>query len=75
MVHGSRSAIPVNYHLPSLTEEEEESPPRGRSCYIFNPLLRRELDDTACTHCRFYLTHRCPRLDEFLDDVEDLSPD
>ena len=67
----ARSAIP-----PTITFEEEEQPPmRGRSCYVFNPLLRRELDDTACTHCRFYLTSRCPHLDEFLEDVEDLSPD
>lgn len=47
----------------------------GRDCYVFNPSLRANLDDTQCGHCRFYLTARCPHIDEFLDDVEDLSPE
>lgn len=47
----------------------------GRDCYVFNPQLRPSLNDTHCSHCRFYLTARCPHIDEFLDDVEDLSPE
>lgn len=61
--------------MPTAQEDEEEFPKRGQPCYVFNPTLRRTLDDTACEHCRFYLTARCPHLDEFLEDVEDLSPD
>lgn len=56
-------------------EEEEEMPRKGRPCYVFNPVLRRNLDDTACEHCRFYLTARCPHLDEFMEDLDDLSPE
>lgn len=56
-------------------EEAEETPRMGRPCYVFNPILKRNLDDTACEHCRFYLTPRCPHLDEFMEDLEDLTPD
>ena len=48
---------------------------RNRPCYVFNPALKSNLDDKACGHCRFYLTASCPHIDEFIDDVEDLSPD
>ena len=40
---------------------------------MFNSKLRKELDDTACEHCRFYLTTGCPHLDEFLQDVAELE--
>ena len=62
-------------HLLSIPREAEERVTRGRPCYVFNPRLRRDLNDTACEHCRFYLTYQCPHLDEFLEDVDDLSPD
>ncbi len=55
--------------------EEDESRFYGRECYVFNPALATASNDTHCTHCRFYLTSRCPHIDEFLDDVEDLSPE
>jgi hypothetical protein len=58
-----------------VEEEETEMPRKGRPCYVFNPILRRSLDDTACEHCRFYLTPKCPHLDEFMEDLEDLSPE
>lgn len=61
-----------DYH-PS--EEEEEDRFIGRPCYTFNRALRPTLDDTRCGHCAHYLTARCPHIDEFLDDVEDLTPD
>ena len=63
--------------IPGLVEEEEgdEAPRRGRPCYVFNPVLKRSLDDTACEHCRFYLTSRCPHLDEFMEDLEEMSPE
>lgn len=44
-----------------------------RSCYRFNTLFPASFDDTHCSHCRHYLTARCPHIDEFLDDVEDLA--
>ncbi|MDE1819392.1 MAG: hypothetical protein KGJ23_00740 [Euryarchaeota archaeon] len=56
-------------------EGEEESPRTGRPCYVFNPILKRNLDDTACEHCRFYLTSRCPHLEEFMEDLEEMSPE
>ena len=61
---------------PSMDSEETDGERFiGRDCYIFNPQLRPTLNDTHCSHCRFYLTARCPHIDEFLDDVEDLSPE
>jgi hypothetical protein len=63
---------------PSRGFEPEESEADrfvGRDCYVFNPQLRPSMNDTHCSHCRFYLTARCPHIDEFLDDVEDLSPE
>jgi hypothetical protein len=57
----------------------EESPSEdrffNRPCYEFNGALSRGMDDNHCRHCRHYLTARCPHIDEFLDDVEDLEPD
>ena len=50
-------------------------PRQNRPCYIFNPRLEREKDDRACEHCRYYLTPRCPHLDEFLEDLEEGSED
>jgi hypothetical protein len=80
-----RSPIRIPAHRPVLrprpidpgedADAEEENRFDHRPCYVFNPGLRAALDDTHCTHCRFYLTSRCPHIDEFLDDVEDLSPD
>jgi hypothetical protein len=48
---------------------------RHRPCYVFNPALKSNLNDEACGHCRYYLTASCPHIDEFIDDVEDLTPD
>jgi len=31
------------------------------------------MDDTACEHCRFYLTNKCPHLDEFMENISDLE--
>jgi hypothetical protein len=47
----------------------------NRPCYEFNAALARGMDDSYCRHCRHYLTARCPHIDEFLDDVEDLEPE
>jgi ferredoxin-thioredoxin reductase catalytic subunit len=58
-----------------LETEEDEERFIGRPCYVFNPAMRPNLNDTRCAHCRFYLTAQCPHIDEFLDDVEDLSPE
>ncbi|MCI4367932.1 MAG: hypothetical protein L3K08_09275 [Thermoplasmata archaeon] len=77
-----RGSTRVPVHLPVAPPpvrdvEEEPGSERfvGRECYVFNPQLRTGLNDTHCAHCRFYLTARCPHIDEFLDDVEDLSPE
>ncbi len=77
-----RGTVRIPVHAPALPREptivsdsDEEERFIGRPCYAFNPSLRPSLDDTRCSHCRYYLTARCPHIDEFLDDVEDLSPD
>ncbi|HZY70493.1 MAG TPA: hypothetical protein VFF67_05895 [Thermoplasmata archaeon] len=67
---------PGSPFAPAAREEEtDENRFIGRECYVFNPQLRSNLNDTRCSHCRFYLTAKCPHIDEFLDDVEDLMPD
>ncbi len=71
-VHGP----PFGRETRSATVEgDDEDKFIGRPCYAFNPALRTSLDDTRCGHCRMYLTAQCPHIDEFLDDVEDLSPE
>lgn len=78
---GRRGSLPTHFVSPPLPEEgegeegEEEMPRQGRPCYVFNPVLKRNLDDTACEHCRFYLTSRCPHLEEFMEDLEEMSPE
>jgi hypothetical protein len=56
-------------------EEPEETKFFDRECYEFNRLLEASRNDRYCEHCRHYLTAHCPHIDEFLDDVEDLSPE
>jgi hypothetical protein len=60
---------------PPPSDEDEESKFVGRPCYVFNKSLARSLDDTHCRHCRHYLTSACPHIDEFIEDVEDMSPE
>jgi hypothetical protein len=57
------------------TEETDEAKFFDRECYEFNRQLKAAWNDRYCEHCRHYLTARCPHIDEFLDDVEDLSPE
>ena len=61
---------------PSQTEEDDD-PDRfvNRPCYEFNHLLMTGWNDRHCEHCRHFLTAHCPHIDEFLDDVEDLTPE
>ena len=74
---------PVHTPYPSrpypspTTDEESDDEDRfvNRPCYEFNRQLRPAWDDKHCSHCRHYLTARCPHIDEFLDDVEDLTPE
>lgn len=66
---------PTGREFRTSAEEDEEDRFIGRPCYAFNHALKSNLDDTRCSHCVHYLTARCPHIDEFLDDVEDLSPD
>jgi hypothetical protein len=60
---------------PKPPEEPEETKFFDRECYEFNRQLEAGWNDRYCEHCRHYLTARCPHIDEFLDDVEDLSPE
>jgi hypothetical protein len=60
---------------PEETDENDEDRFVNRPCYEFNRQLLPAWDDKHCSHCRHYLTARCPHIDEFLDDVEDLSPE
>jgi hypothetical protein len=76
-----RGSVRIPSHVAPSFPHEPRTPSSdddrfiGRSCYVFNPQLLKSLDDTHCSHCRFYLTARCPHIDEFLDDVDDLSPE
>lgn len=67
-----RSSIPL---VESWSDEAPERPYFNRPCYEFNARLGTSENDRHCVHCRHYLTPRCPELAEFLDDVDDLSPE
>jgi hypothetical protein len=58
-------------------EGGEDDPRRffHRPCYVFNAAFPTTSNDAHCSHCRHYLTSRCPHIDEFLEDVEDLGPE
>ncbi len=64
---------PIRPVAPATDEEEDRFV--DRPCFEFNSLLRPAWNDRRCEHCRHYLTARCPHIEEFLDDVEDLSPE
>lgn len=69
----AHSAFPV---LESWSDDASSADRyTNRPCYEFNPRLATSENDRHCTHCRHYLTPRCPEIDEFLDDVDDLSPE
>ncbi len=73
--HRSRahvSPIPV---METFGEPEGPDPFVNRPCYEFNNRLGTAANDRRCVHCRHYLTPRCPEIDEFLDDVDDLGPE
>ncbi len=74
--------VPAHASGPSRPEPLSESGPESdeqkffdRPCYEFNRSLRPVANDRWCEHCRHYLTARCPHIDEFLDDVDDLTPE
>jgi len=73
--------VPVHPPAPSrplpFPEEEEPDEERfvNRPCFEFDTRLSGAYNDKHCRHCRHYLTSRCPHIDEFLEDVEDLSPE
>lgn len=66
---------PAGPRSQALAEEEVEPRFFDRPCYEFNRGLAPGLNDKFCSHCRHYLTSRCPHIDEFLEDVDDLSPE
>jgi hypothetical protein len=75
-----RPSIRIPVHRPTegpplAPEEEEETRFFDRPCYVFNRSLAAAFDDRHCGHCRHYLTARCPHIDEFLEDVEELGPE
>ena len=77
---GSTFRLPVHFTTPPRSAgpggtDEEEDRFVDRPCYEFNSLLRPAWNDRHCEHCRHYLTARCPHLEDFLDDVEDLTPE
>jgi hypothetical protein len=78
-----RPSVRVPPHRPAIGGPFARPLPEGgeterfvdRPCYQFNRTLANAYDDRHCVHCRYYLTARCPHIDEFLDDVEDLAPE
>ncbi len=73
-VHPPVPPRPLPYPNEPEEEEDEESFV-NRACYEFDHRLGVSFNDKHCRHCRHYLTARCPHIDEFLEDVEDLSPE
>ena len=71
--HGPVASRP--FPTPSLSDVDEEDRFIDRPCYEFNNDLTAMWNDRHCEHCRHYLTARCPHIEEFLDDVEDLTPE
>ncbi len=74
-VHSPPYASHPPYAAPADEEADDAERFVNRPCYEFNRQLRPAWDDKHCMHCRHYLTARCPHIDEFLDDVEDLTPE
>ena len=77
---GPSFRLPAHLPTPSRATpieggEDEEDRFVNRPCYEFNSLLRPAWNDRHCEHCRHYLTARCPHIEDFLDDVEDLTPE
>lgn len=76
-----RGTFRIPVHAPAVVErppsipDDEQDRFVDRECYEFNQLLLPGWNDRHCSHCRNYLTARCPHIDEFLDDVEDLTPE
>ena len=71
-VHPPSPPRPVPY---PEEDDEDEGKFVNRPCYEFDHRLGSSFNDKHCRHCRHYLTSRCPHIDEFLEDVEDLSPE
>jgi hypothetical protein len=74
-VHSSLTPRGYSAATPGQDEPEDEDRFVNRPCYEFNEQLRPVWNDRHCSHCRHYLTARCPHIDDFLDDVEDLTPE
>lgn len=55
--------------------EDGPIPLEQMECYVFNDGLDPMLDDGTCEHCKYFLTTRCPHVDEFLEEFEDMEPD
>jgi hypothetical protein len=75
-----RGTFRVPAHLPptgpaAAVPEDDEERFLNRPCYEFNSRLLVAWNDKHCSHCRYYLTSGCPHIDEFLDDVDDLTPE
>jgi hypothetical protein len=70
----SREASP-SWASPRPAEPRDDQRFYHRSCYKFNTLFPASFDDAHCSHCKHFLTARCPHIDEFLDDVEELAPE
>ncbi len=70
-VHPPAPPRPMPY--PDVGDDEESFV--NRPCYEFDHRLGVSFNDKHCRHCRHYLTARCPHIDEFLEDVEDLAPE
>ena len=61
--------------FPDVGDEDDDEKFMNRPCYEFNARLGTSFNDRHCRHCQHYLTSRCPHIEDFLEDVEDLSPE
>lgn len=74
-VHPPAPPRPLPFPPSDQDDDDDEGKFVNRPCYEFDGRLGSSFNDQHCRHCRHYLTARCPHIDEFLEDVEDLTPE
>ena len=50
-----------------------EDEPAKHECYEFNGKLFKKFDTGNCEHCKKFLTTGCEKIDEFMEDIDELG--
>jgi len=61
--------------VPKFEVNHDTDSTEPLECYVFNDTLDEVLDDGACEHCKYFLTMKCPHIDDFIDEVEEMELD